>query len=214
MKTRILLLSLLLTGIFAFNNARAEEENREVSPFSGISLRISGKVYLKQGAKQSVKVVAKEEVLGDIITEVNNDKLIIRFTNKVVFQRNFNPGKIEIYVTVPDVNDLSVSGSGDIIADELNARILNLALSGSGGIKIGSLESSKVKGAISGSGNIEINDGGVADELNVTISGSGNCNVNSNGSVKARIAGSGNVYYRGNPSIDASVAGSGKVKKM
>ncbi len=234
MKARILLFSLLLAGIFAVNSVKAEEENREVSPFSEISLRISGNLYLTQGNKQSVRVVAKESVLSELITEVKGNELVIRFPNSNIFQRNFKPGKIEIYVTVPDVSALSVSGSGDIIAEKLEARILNLSLSGSGGIKLGSLESSKLKGSISGSGNIEVKGRKVADDLSVTISGSGNfnatdfeadavsvtiagsgnCNVTSSGTIKARIAGSGSVFYSGNPSIDASTAGSGKVREM
>lgn len=234
MKIRILILTLLMSGIFMTTSVKAEEQNRDVSSFSAISLRIPGNLYLKQGSSQSIKIEAKESVIDDIITEVSGNKLIIRFPNKTIFQRNFNPGKIEIYVTVPDVNELAVSGSGDIIADELESRILDLAISGSGNITISDLSSKKVKGSVSGSGNINIEGSGVADELTFSISGSGNCNasgfeaqsvivntsgsgncnVMSNGSVRARIAGSGSVYYKGDASVDASVAGSGRVKEM
>ena len=234
MKTKLLLFSLIVAGILAFNTVSAEEQNRDVSSFSQISLRISGKVYLTQGEQQSIRIVAKESVIDDIITEVKGDELQIRFPNKTIFQRKFNPGKIEIYITVPDVNGLAVSGSGDIVCKNLDARILNLAVSGSGSIEIDRLTSKKVKGAISGSGNVKLNGTGVAEELTVAISGSGNfdgadfeadqvsvstsgsgnCRVISNGSIKARIAGSGSVYYDGGASIDASVAGSGKVRRM
>ncbi len=234
MKFRILMLSVLIAGIFMASSVNAEEQTRDVSTFSAISLRVPGKLYLKQGNTQSVRIEAKESVIDDIITEVSGNKLIIRFPNKTIFQRSFNPGKIEIYVTVPDINELSVSGSGDIVAESLEARILELAISGSGNINIDDLDSKKVKASISGSGNINIEDGGEAEELSVSISGSGNCNtsgfeaenvtvntsgsgncnVNASGSIKVRIAGSGSVFYKGNASIDASVAGSGKVKRM
>lgn len=234
MKSKLVLFTLVIAGVLMFSRASAEEQNRDVSPFSKVALRISGKVYLKQGEPQSVRIVAQESVIEDIITEVKGDELTIRFPNKTIFQRKFNPGKIEIYITVPEVNGLSVSGSGDILVKDLEARILGLAVSGSGNIEIDDLDSEKVKGAISGSGNIKLNDGGVAEELtvaisgsgnfdasgfeadnvNVSTSGSGNCRVSSNGSIKARIAGSGSVLYKGSASIDASVAGSGRVKKM
>ena len=234
MKSRILVVCLLIAGIFALNTASAEEEKRDVSTFSEISLRIPAKLYLTQGEPQSVRIVASESVLEDIITEVKGSELNIRFPGTNIFQRNFKPGKIEVYITVPEVNALSVSGSGDIMSDKLEARILDLAISGSGNIEIEKLDSKKVKGTISGSGNIRLEDGSAAEELSVAISGSGNfdaagyeaddvtvntsgsgnCRVSSNGSIKARIAGSGSVYYNGNASIDASVAGSGKVKKM
>ncbi|WP_346858865.1 head GIN domain-containing protein [uncultured Draconibacterium sp.] len=235
MKTKVLFLSLFVLGLFVTNTVNAEEETRDVAAFSEISLNVPGKIYLEQGDKQSVRIVAKESTLEDIITEVKGRKLIIRFPNKNMFTRNFKPGAIDIYITVPEVDALGVSGSGDILAKELEARILNLAVSGSGNIDIEELDSEKVKGSISGSGNISIGKGsGAAEELSVSISGSGNfnaknfeaeavtvhtsgsgnCTVYSNGSVKARVAGSGNIYYNGNPSLDVSVAGSGKVRKM
>lgn len=234
MKTKVLFLSLLILGIFTVSSLKAEEESRDVAAFSEIGLNISAKLYLTQGAEQSIRIVAKESTIDDIITEVNGRRLVIRFPNKNIFKRNFNPGKVEIYITVPEVGAIGVSGSGDVVVKALRARILEMAVSGSGNIDIDKLDSKKVKAAISGSGNINVGKGGVADELAVSISGSGNFNgkgfeatevtvrtsgsgnasVKSNGSVNARVAGSGNIYYGGNPSIDASVAGSGKVKKM
>ena len=233
MKNRILFLGLLLLSISFINTASAEEQERNVPSFSKISLRISANVHLKQGDKQSIRIEAKSSALEDIITEVKNRTLNIRFPANYFF-RNNNTGKIDIYITVPEVDGLTISGSGNIIADEVKTRILDLTISGSGNIKIGGLSTDRVAATISGSGGINIDDGGVADELTANISGSGNvkasgfeakdvtahisgsgnCSVKSNGSVKARIAGSGSVYYSGNPSIDSSVAGSGRVKKM
>jgi len=234
MKTKILFLSLLILGVLAVNPVIAKEENRKVPSFSEIALKISAKVYLEQGDQQSVRVVAKESTLEELITEVKGRKLTIRFPSSNIFKFNSNFGKIEIYITVPEVDALSVSGSGDILAKELRSRIIEMAVSGSGTIDINELESKRVKTSISGSGNVLIGGGGVADELVVSISGSGslkaedfeandvhvntsgsgNCRITSNGSIKARVAGSGSVYYKGNPSIDSTVAGSGKVRKM
>ncbi len=233
MKNRILILGIILLGIALLNPAMAEEEERNVPSFSKISLRISGKVHLVQGNDQNVKIVAKESTLEDIITEVKDKTLEIRFPKSYWFNK-MNPGKIDIYITVQEVDGLSVSGSGDIEAERLKTGKLDLAISGSGDININDLSADRIGASISGSGGINIGDGGVADDLSVSISGSGNfkagdfeaedvsvrisgsgnCSITSNGSVKARIAGSGSVYYGGNPSIDSSVAGSGKVRKM
>jgi hypothetical protein len=234
MKTRILFFSLFVLGILLYNPAFAEDEERKVPTFSEVALKISANVYIEQGKNQSVKIVAKPSTLENIITEVKDRTLNIKFPGKSIFQRNFNPGKIEIYITVPEIDGLSVSGSGNIQAEEIDSRIIDLAVSGSGDITIEELKAKRVKASVSGSGNIKIEDGGVADEFVVSISGSGNvraegfeadevsihtsgsgnCSVTSNGSIKARVSGSGNVTYRGNPSIDSSVAGSGRVKKM
>jgi hypothetical protein len=232
MKSKIFFLVILIVGFFVANPVLAKEETRDLPAFTKISLRISGKVYVEQGATQSVRIVAEDETLEEIITEVKDRTLNIKFPNTNMF-RNWNPGKIEIYITIPGIDALTVSGSGDIVSKEIKSRILDLAVSGSGNIDIDKLISEQVSAAISGSGNISLSGSGVAKELKARISGSGNinasefeaenvdvqtsgsgnCSVISNGEIKARISGSGNVNYSGNPAIDSSVSGSGKVKK-
>jgi hypothetical protein len=232
MKSKIFFFVILVVGFFVANPVFAKDEMRDLPPFTKIALKISGKVYLVQGNTQSVKIVAEDETLEEIITEVKDRTLNIRFPNTNIF-KNWNPGKIEIFITVPGIDALTVSGSGDIISEEINSRILDLAVSGSGNIDVEKLTSEQISAAISGSGNISIRGGGVAKELKTRISGSGNidasgfeatnvdvqtsgsgnCSVISNGEIKARISGSGNVNYSGNPAIDSSVSGSGKVKK-
>jgi hypothetical protein len=235
MKTKQLFLSLLIPGIIFSNVVTAERNEREVPSFSEISLRISGKIHLEQGNRQSVRVEAKSSALEEIITEVKGRTLIIRFKSSHMFWRSFNPGRVDIYITVPEIDALSVSGSGDIVADsKIKSRILDLAVSGSGDISLKNLDAGRVKAAVSGSGDILIDSGGTADELNIVVSGSGNikaenfevknvdakisgsgsCMVNAVDYLKARIAGSGNVLYKGNPQIDSSVAGSGRIKKL
>ena len=232
MKNRILFLTLLIAVLIISDPVQAKDETRDLPPFTKISLKISGTVYLEQGNTQSVKIVASEETLKEIITEVKDRTLNIRFPGTNMF-RNWNPGKIEIYITIPGIDALSISGSGDIVSEKIDSRILDLMVSGSGNIEINELSSEQVSATVSGSGNVKIKDGGVAKELKSRISGSGNvdaggfeaenvdvqtsgsgsCFVKSNGSIKARISGSGNVNYSGNPAIDSSVSGSGKVRK-
>lgn len=232
MKSRISFITFLMLGFFISGQVLAKEEVREVAPFSKISLKISANVYVLQNNKQSVRIVADSETLKEIITEVKDRTLNIRFPNNNIFKR-WDPGKIDIYVSVPEVDALNITGSGDIVSDDINTRILDLLVSGSGNIKIEKLSAEKVNANVSGSGNIKISDGGVASEFSARISGSGNvdargfeaknvsvqtsgsgnCSVFSNGEIKARISGSGNVYYSGNPAIDSSISGSGNVKK-
>jgi hypothetical protein len=235
MKTKQLFLSLLIPGIIFSNVVTAERNEREVPSFSEISLRISGKIHLEQGNRQSVRVEAKSSALEEIITEVKGRTLIIRFKSSHMFWRSFNPGRVDIYITVPEIDALSVSGSGDVVADsKIKSRILDLTVSGSGDISLNNLDAERVKASISGSGDILIGKGDLADELAVAISGSGNvkaenfeaknveakiagsgsCMVHAADHLKARVSGSGNVSYKGEPQIDTSVVGSGRVKKL
>jgi hypothetical protein len=232
MKNRIFLSFVFLLGFLISKPMFAEEETREMSPFSKISLKIEAKVYIEQDDEQTVRIVAEEETLKQLVTEVKSRSLVIRYPNTNMFKK-WNPGKVEIYITVPDVDAMDVSGSGDIIVEELKSRILDLTVSGSGNIEIEELKSETLNVTVSGSGKIKIEEGDKiealkirtsgsgqfdagemeANKVDVVTSGSGNSYVFSNGEIKARIAGSGNVYYTGNPAIDSSVAGSGGVKK-
>jgi hypothetical protein len=232
MKTRLLA---FVFAVFTLLNlsALADEQNRKVDSFSEISLRIGAKVHLEQGEKQNLEIVAKPSTLEQIITEVKDGKLIIRFPNKDYFWKTFQPGEITIYITTPEINGLSISGSGDILSDEtIKTKTLDLSVSGSGNIKLMALSAERVKSAISGSGNIilagkdaaqdlsiAISGSGSlkaldysADDVSVKVSGSGNVDIEAVKNLYVRIAGSGNVTYKGKPLIDQSIAGSGKVR--
>lgn len=234
MKTRLALF-LLVAAIFIGTKTFAEEQTRKVDSFTEISLRIGAKVHLEQGAKQNLEIVAKASTLEQIITEVKDGKLIIRFPNKDYFWKTFQPGEITIYITTPEISGLGVSGSGDIIAENtIKTRVLDLGVSGSGNIRLSDLAAQQIKGTISGSGDIVLAGKNAAEDLSIAISGSGSLKaleyLADNVSVKVagsgdvsieavktlyvRIAGSGNVMYKGNPQIDQSIAGSGKVKNV
>ena len=208
-------------------------QKREVSAFTEISLRIGANVHLKQGNTQLVEVKCSEATLAKLITEVSDRKLLIRYPNDSRFSK-WNPGPIDIYVTIPQIDALVISGSGSIVSDgKIESRILDATISGSGDIKLADLKAEKVSATISGSGNIHLfgkqnaaelkaaisGSGNVkaidfpADNIEVKIVGSGNCWVHSTKNLVVKLAGSGNVIYRGNPSIDSSIAGSGKVKE-
>lgn len=214
---------------------QADEETRKVDPFTEISLRVGATVHLEQGAKQNLEIVAKPSAMEELITEVKDGKLIIRFPNKNFFWTTFNPGEITIYITTSEINGLGVAGSGDIIAeDEIKSKIIDLAVSGSGNIKLSDLTAERVKTTISGSGNIVLEGETPAQDLSVNISGSGNfkglkypaddvtvkvlgsgnVEVEANNNLYVRMAGSGNVTYKGKPMIDQAITGTGKVKSV
>ncbi|MGD9555818.1 MAG: head GIN domain-containing protein [Mangrovibacterium sp.] len=235
MKTKITGIFILVAFLCGIQNIAVAQQVREVAAFSEISLRIPAKLYLKQGEKQSVEIIAKESALEEIITEVKDRQLVVRFPGTSYVWRDFTPGKIEVFITVPEVTALAVAGSGDIISDgAIESRILDLTVSGSGKLILNDLQAERVKGAISGSGDMELSGPGkavdlsvaisgsgnykginfVAEDVNVKIAGSGDAFVHAAGSLKVRVAGSGDVSYKGNPLVDQSVLGSGKVSEF
>ncbi|MDX9882763.1 MAG: head GIN domain-containing protein [Prolixibacteraceae bacterium] len=234
---KLLFVSLVVLPLFVFSgtNVNAEGRERKVDPFSEISLRVPGDLFLTQGDRQHIEIVAKPTALDEILTEVKEDKLIIRFPGKNYVWKDFESGKIVIYVTVPEINALSVSGSGDIICEDgIKTRMLDLAVSGSGNIKLQGLRAEQLKVAISGSGDVVIRGNETATDLSVAISGSGNlkaldfpvedalvkvagsgnCTLHAKNRLTVKVAGSGTVKYRGAPQVDKTVIGSGSVANI
>jgi hypothetical protein len=235
MKTKFTTAIILLVFTLAGVQVRGDEQTRKVDSFTEISLRIGANIHLEQGAKQNLEIVAKPSTLEEIITEVKDGKLIIRFPNKNYLWNTFQPGDITIYITTPEINGLGVSGSGDIIAeDEIKTKMLDMAVSGSGNIKLSELSAERVKSTISGSGNIIVAGKSPAQDLSIVISGSGNfkgldysaddvsvkivgagnAGIEANKNLYVRLAGSGNVTYKGKPLVDQGITGSGSVKSV
>jgi hypothetical protein len=209
-------------------------EQRKLSAFTEISLRIGANVHLSQGNEQVVEVKGEESTLNKLITEVKDRKLIIRYPGETFFSNKWNPGKVDLYITIPQIDGLAIVGSGSITADnKIESRILDLSLSGSGDIRLDDLKAEKVTSLLSGSGNLFLTgpqpvsefkstlsgSGSVkasafpANDVDLKISGSGSCWVNPTRNLIVRILGSGSVFYKGNPAIDSNILGSGSVKK-
>ena len=214
---------LVSATLIAFGQGK---EERDVSSFTGVSLGISGDLYITQGSPQKVMVQA-ENNMDEIETVVKDGVLRIKTDNW-----NSKIKGAKIWVTMLEVESLNVSGSGDIVAETpINADELELKVSGSGTIDISELKGDEIGAAISGSGDIKL--AGSADEMElrisgsgsvyadglkvsecgIKISGSGSCKIDVTGELDASISGSGRVTYYGNPQIDARVSGSGRVRK-
>jgi hypothetical protein len=228
MKNAVLFLSVLAFQIASTYTYSQKQEERNVPAFTAISLGISGDVYLTQGSPQKVVVEAGEAVLENLVTEVKDDVLKIKFENWTISMNK----PVTIWVTVPEVDGLYVSGSGKIIAEgNINTDHIDLDVSGSGKLAFNDIKAGSVESAISGSGDISLKGSGEKMEVaisgsgnvsgenfsvagcEVAISGSGGCRIDATGKLEAYISGSGDIYYYSSPQIDASVSGSGKIRK-
>lgn len=203
------------------------KETRSVESFSGVELRMSANVYITQDVSldgNEVIVEASENLLDHIETKVSGSTLIID-TKRCIRGH----GDINVYIKTKDMNDISLSGSGDIIAlNTLTPTNMNLEISGSGNIDA-SLNVQTTNMKISGSGNItctgktnslDVNISGSGNissfdlkssSATINISGSGNTYVNVSDQLNVTISGSGNVYYIGHPDIHQNISGSGNI---
>lgn len=205
-----------------------QKETRDVDNFTKISMGVPGTLHLKIGATQSV--VLEGDDLDEIETDVDNGRLKIKREGN--WGWSWSDDDIDIYITIPKIEALSLSGSGEIKGEsvikgndlkltvsgsgevdlEIDVDNLELSISGSGEIELEG-KAGEVELTISGSGEVEAFDLS-ADVLDARISGSGDCAITVTKSLDARISGSGEIVYSGSPDhVNASTSGSGRVRK-
>lgn len=229
MKTQLIL---ILFSLVCFGSY-AQKRTIDVKDFSELSLGIPGTLYLTQGSNESVEIECSDSAFDKIEFELSGDRLTIKRKDRGWSWSNSLRGDIDIYVTMKDIERLSVSGSGFIEGQNtINTRDLTLSISGSGDMEL-DLDGDEVETRISGSGSIilegqaertesRISGSGKvkAEDLSVrtykaSISGSGSCYITASEEVIANISGSGTVYYKGNPDkVISNSSGSGKIRKL
>ncbi len=192
--------------------------------FTKIKLKISADVYLTQGDVQEVLVEGQQNIIHELDLDVNGETWEIEFDNCTKDYDN-----LKIYITLPEIKELNISGSGMIYGEnDLAVGDLRLRISGSGDIDLlGVAEDIDAK--ISGSGKIKLEGSAdrldlaisgsgdyrgfnmIIDRVDIKISGSGDVEVKANETLDVDISGSGDVYYRGDPDLSIDISGSGEV---
>ncbi len=185
-----------------------QTETRQVSNFSAITLSTSGTLIIEQTGTESLTITAEDNLLPYITSEVSNGRLILGTRPNTGLQTT---QEITYRLTVKDLKEIEVSGSGNVQSSSINTDQLKALVSGSGNITLtGTAQQQDV--TVSGSGSYEgANLQGT--EATVTVSGSGNAVVNASDRLTARVSGSGSITYLGNPQVTENISGSGSVRK-
>lgn len=196
-------------------------EVRSLTDFTSVTNTTSANVVIVQGSTYDVEVRAQDNILNEVTTQVRGSELIINTRGCV------NNADIDVFITMPQINGLSIIGSGDIFGD--NAWVVNdmdLRVIGSGDMDL-DVDADDIDIEINGSGEItlfgsadncrtDITGSGdlrsfnlVADDHRVIIFGSGDAKVFASDQLDVTINGSGDVWYKGSPTISVNIAGSG-----
>ncbi|HEK19368.1 MULTISPECIES: head GIN domain-containing protein [unclassified Mucilaginibacter] len=202
----LLLAAFLLVGAVI---ARAEVQDRHLSGFNAVNAAGSYDIYITQGSTESVKVDAPADMISNIITEVKVGVLKIHPKSNNYYWNNDK--KVTIYVTLINVNEVNVGGSGNVyFKNGLKAPSLKLGVGGSGDIQ-GKIEVKELMSSVMGSGDINI--AGHADAASISVSGSGDFNAQdlATGSTKIRVSGSASARVNVSDNLDAAVTGSGDI---
>ncbi|MEZ5014277.1 MAG: head GIN domain-containing protein [Chitinophagales bacterium] len=200
-------------------------ETRSISGFTEVSNEIEANVYITEGAAFEVVISGQQNILDNIETHVSGAEL--RITTDHCIQ---DADMVNIYITMPVVNALSLSGSGSLITQNaITTEQIDIDLSGSGAFVCNdTIHASAISMDLSGSGNMQlIADAGTVDtdisgSGDVTITGNGNTftyNMSGSGKMHAfyfyiatahvHMSGSGDMELNATDLIEGSISGSG-----
>jgi hypothetical protein len=207
-------------------------ETRDVSGFTGVQLAWVGDVDIRQGDSEGLTITAEDNLLPLITTVVENGKLVIAIKegtrdNAVIPTR---PVKFEL--SVRQLEEIELSGAGNISTEKLEGDELDLTLSGAGNVDLKGLALSGLDVSSSGAGNLNLageaprqavtlsglgnHDAGDlrSADVSVTLSGAGNATVWAEETLDAEISGAGSIRYYGEPKVSQSVSGLGSVSSL
>lgn len=229
----VLLMACQMSGVsfggrYLDGSGEKVSEDRPVSNVERVSLHATGNLIIIQGNEEHLTVEADDNIMPRIRTEMHGRELVL----------DIEPGysihpktPITYTLKVKDLSKVSVSGSGNVTADELKVKDFSASIAGSGNMSFGNLDANDVEMSISGSGKMKT-DALTADSLDAKISGSGDYDVAGkvtkqsvtitgagnffgdnleSDEATVRIGGSGDVKLWTTSTLDATITGSGKI---
>ncbi|MCK0132217.1 DUF2807 domain-containing protein [Flavobacteriaceae bacterium F08102] len=199
---------------------------RNVGEYEGVFVGGAFDLEFIEGTEGRIHIEIEENLLPYLITEVNRDKLILKWKDGYHIK---DTQKSKIRVPVKSISAITLGGSGTIdssiplytnsmhvdlggsgtIRLPISATNLSVNLSGSGNIELSGMATS-IECALAGSGNIRASSLNT-NRINVQISGSGDVHIGQVDTLNVRVSGSGIVTYKGNPQQNIKISGSGNV---
>jgi len=203
---------------------------RDVKEFRGIAISLSGTLLIKQGFKSALVIQGDENLLDYVESKVDNG--VLRIGRKEVEGSLLPTKDLIFYVTVRDLNQLDVAGSGEvksieqILGERLDLKVkgsvhvmldvemktLSLTLIGKGKVFL-SGQTHEQRVDITGQGRY---DGSALEsgETFVKIIGEGRAVISTVDLLDVELVGSGSVTYVGCPKVNESILGEGKVYRL
>ncbi len=183
-------------------------EEREVSDFTSISLQGWGELIIDQTGSESLSITGDDNFLPYIETEVRGRELIIRMQEDTTFT---NITDLTYHVTVATLDNLELSGAGDVEMLHLDGESWSVNLSGAGNITVsGQVDTQTI--VISGAGSYNAEDLS-SQNASVEHSGAGMAVVQVSDTLDVNISGLGSVEYIGDPAVTQEITGLGTVNQ-
>ena len=190
---------------------RAVQRAFPVGAFERVALAGSHDVVVTVGGAPSVRAEGSSEALDRLEIGVDDGELRIASRDSGNWSWFSRHRGVTIHVTVPSLAAASITGSGDMRIDRVEAPGFAALVAGSGGMDIARMRVGQASFALTGSG--EIRASGTAQRSSVAVAGSGGVSLERLETADATIAltGSGDISVRATGTARVELRGSGDV---
>jgi hypothetical protein len=205
-------------------NGKVVTEERHADSFDRLKVSSGIDAIITQGEEESIKVIADENLLEYIKTEIHDNTLKI-YTDAFIRHAKSQ----EVHVVYKQIKEIDISSAGDVKGtNRMKTDDLDLDLSSAGDLIL-DVEAMSITCNISSAGDAHLS--GTVDELDadlssagdlnasdlvakkalVSVSSAGNANICATEEVDLSASSAGDIYYHGDPkivNINKSSAGS------
>jgi hypothetical protein len=186
-------------------SGRVVRQNRAVGHFDRILVEGAEVVEVRLGTQYSLSIAADDNLLPLLTSEVKGGTL--KLGSRGSYRTR---GPVRVWITMPNLESLTASGSGSVAINGVNNKRLALGLNGSGDIRAAG-RTGQLNLSLNGSGSARLA-GLAAGNADVGIYGSGDASVRTIGDLDARVVGSGTLRYVGQPAhVRRQRTGSGRI---
>lgn len=184
-------------------------EKRNVARFSKVELSGFRQAEIVYSNSYMVEVTGYENLIPIFMTEVSNDRLILKYPNFT----KVNNDNITLKIYTNNLSRVDVSGHSNIkIGNGFVLDRLQTNLSGSSEIYVG--EGTCKEFAIHSSGESQIYARNFkSEQADITLSGHSFLEIYVTQKLSANISGEGEIHFWGNPVVKAKISGNGKTIK-
>ena len=209
-------------------SGNVKTETRNVEDFHAIEVSYPAEVYITQGASESLKIEAEDNLLPGLQTRVRNGQLEIFY--KAEKDKAVRPTEpVIITIVVKDLDEVDFESAGKLDITGIETDTLSVSVSGAGDLKLNDIAVKDLAVNLSGAGSmtasgttnsLEVNISGFGDfkgknlqsqSANVSISGAGSATVAVEEELDAAISGAGSINYYGSPQVSKQVSGVGSI---
>jgi hypothetical protein len=188
-------------------NGNKQSVARNVEAFQKISLAGNYDVIIVGGMPQYVALTADSNVLNYLTTTVKNKTLEVGIQPNVSLSTKEAPF---VQINVPQLQEITITGSGRINASKIVADTLTIRVSGSGHFNV-SGTANKVVIEANGSSIVNTSDL-VAKQVDINLNGSGRVSAHADEQLNVNLSGTGLVEYYGAPSkVSQNINGNGRI---